>query len=192
MEKSRARTTSKTELDLLREWYKYNSEVRKKYFQVISQLPEKEQRKDRGASFPSMVDIFTHVLDAYRWWFLYVYRDKADERVRLRGTGLSLKEVKQEEQKIDSFVKKFLQELSEDDLAETIVWHETFKDKKGTKKYELTMIMRDMLWQLVGEELQHRGELNALLWQIDIDPPITEWVDWNERVKAKVLSVRKK
>ncbi len=24
----------------------------------------------------------------------------------------------------------------------------------------------------------HRGELNALLWQIDIDPPITEWVDW--------------
>jgi uncharacterized damage-inducible protein DinB len=35
-----------------------------------------------------------------------------------------------------------------------------------------------MLWTLVGEELQHRGELNALLWQIDIDPPITEWVDF--------------
>jgi len=30
----------------------------------------------------------------------------------------------------------------------------------------------------VGEELQHRGELNALLWQINIGPPITEWVDF--------------
>ncbi len=192
MKKSKARTTGKTELDLLREWYEYNSEVRKKYFQAISQLPEEEQTKDRGASFPSIVDIFTHVLDAYRWWFLYVYRDKAHERVRLRGTGLSLKEVKKEEHKIDSFVKNFLQKLSRKDLAKTIVWHEEFKDKKGTKKYELTVTMRDMLWQLVAEELQHRGELNALLWQINIDPPITEWVDSKQRVQAKILSSPKK
>ncbi len=192
MKNVKARSTSRTELELLREWYKYNSEVRKKYFQVISQLPEKEQTRDRGASFPSILDIFTHVLDAYRWWFLYVYRDKAHERVRLRGTGLSLKEVEQEEHKIDSYVKKFLQKLSAKDLAETIVWHEEFKDKKGTKKYELTFTMRDMLWQLVAEELQHRGELNALLWQIDIDPPITEWVDWKEAVRVKLLSSRKK
>lgn len=192
MKNNRARTSGKTELDLLREWYEYNSDVRKKYFQVISQLPEKEQTRDRGASFPSIIDIFTHVLDAYRWWFLYVYRDKASERVRLRGTGLSLKEVEQEEHKIDSHIKKFLQRLSEKDLAKTIVWHETFKDKKGTKKYELTFTMRDMLWQLVGEELQHRGELNALLWQIDIDPPITEWVDSKQKVQAKLLSSSKK
>jgi uncharacterized damage-inducible protein DinB len=192
MKKSNARPTTKTELDLLREWYEYNSDVRKKYFQVISQLPEAELTKDRGASFPSILDIFTHVLDAYRWWFLYVYRDKASERVRLRGTGLSLKEVQQEEHKIDSLVKKFLQRLSEKDLAKTIIWRETFKDKKGTKNYELTFTMRDMLWQLVGEELQHRGELNALLWQIDIDPPISEWVDQKQRVKVKMLSSPKK
>jgi uncharacterized damage-inducible protein DinB len=192
MKKSKAGTTSKTELDLLREWYKYNSEVRKKYFQAISHLPEEEQRKDRGASFPSILDIFTHVLDAYRWWFLYVYRDKAQERVRLRGTDLSLEEIEQEEHKIDTRVKKFLQKLSIKDLAKNIVWHEEFKDKKGTKKYELTITMRDMLWQLVGEELQHRGELNALLWQIDIDPPITEWVDWNEKAQVKLLSSPKK
>lgn len=29
-------------------------------------------------------------------------------------------------------------------------------------------------WPLVEEELQHRGELNALLWQINLDPPI--WI----------------
>jgi len=188
MQKSKARDTSKDELNLLREWYEYNSQVRKRYFRVISKLPEAEQTKDRGASFPSILDIFTHVLDAYRWWFLFVYRDKARERKRLRGTGLKLEEIKREEHKIDSFVKKFLQKLTTKDLTKTIVWHEEFKDKKATKKYELKVNMRDMLWQLVGEELQHRGELNALLWQIDVDPPITEWVDW----RADLLEIRPK
>jgi uncharacterized damage-inducible protein DinB len=35
---------------------------------------------------------------------------------------------------------------------------------------------------MVEEELQHRGEINALFWQLGIDPPITEYMDW---AKAK-------
>ena len=35
-----------------------------------------------------------------------------------------------------------------------------------------------MLWHLVEEELQHRGELNALLWQIDVEAPVSRWIDW--------------
>jgi len=35
------------------------------------------------------------------------------------------------------------------------------------------------LWHLVEEELQHRGELNALLWQIDVEAPVSSWIDWN-------------
>lgn len=175
MEEGKTRRSNRNELNLIREWYDYNSHVRKRYFQIISKLPEAELTKDRGASFPSILDIFTHVLDAYRWWFLYVYTDKVHERKRLLGTGLGLDEIKQEEHKIDSFVKKFLQKLSIEDLAKAVVWHEVAP--KG-KRWTIKITMRDMLWQLVGEELQHRGELNALLWQIDIDPPITEWVDF--------------
>ncbi len=172
MAKTKPRSTSKDELDLIREWYEFNSYVRKRYFQVISKLPEGELTKDRGASFPSILDIFTHVLDAYRWWYLYVYNDKVNERKRLRGMGLKLNEVKREERKIDSHVKRFLRTLSTKNLADTIVWHEV--DAKG-KKWTNKIILRDMLWRLVSEELQHRGELNALLWQIDVDPPVFNW-----------------
>jgi len=175
MKGRKKRRSNRNEINLIREWYDYNSIVRKRYFQVIAKLPEAELTKDRGASFPSILDIFTHVLDAYRWWFLYVYTDKVHERKMLRDTGLKLDEIKQEEQRIDSFVKKFLQKLSTKDLAKAIVWHEV--DPKG-KRWTIKITLRDMLWQLVGEELQHRGELNALLWQINIDPPITEWVDF--------------
>jgi len=112
MAEGKGRRSNRNELNLIREWYDYNSYVRKRYFQVISKLPEAELTKDRGASFPSILDIFTHVLDAYRWWFLYVYTDKVHERKILRGIGLKLDEIKQEEHKIDSFVKKFLRKLN--------------------------------------------------------------------------------
>ena len=33
--------------------------------------------------------------------------------------------------------------------------------------------LRVLLLHMAEEELQHRGEMNALLWQMDIDPPVT-------------------
>jgi len=39
-----------------------------------------------------------------------------------------------------------------------------------------------VLWHLVEEELQHRGELNALLWQIDVEAPVMSWIDWSHAV----------
>jgi hypothetical protein len=31
------------------------------------------------------------------------------------------------------------------------------------------------MWHMLEEELQHRGEPNALFWQMDIGPPIDAW-----------------
>ncbi len=33
---------------------------------------------------------------------------------------------------------------------------------------------------MVEEELQHRREMNALLWQMDVDPPIARYEEWVE------------
>ncbi len=179
----RVRSENRNELELLDEWYAYNSYVRKKYLKILKKLPEDELLRDRGASFPSLLDVFTHILDAYRWWFLYVYHDKIHERKRLRGSGLRLKEVVNEEHKIDAHIRKFLHELSLPDLEKPVIYHEvTRSGKKGTKT-EYGGKVRDMLWHMVEEELQHRGELNALLWQIDREPPITGWAPWDPSEK---------
>jgi uncharacterized damage-inducible protein DinB len=44
---------------------------------------------------------------------------------------------------------------------------------------------RDMLLQLIAEDLQHRGELNGLLWQMDTDVPFTNFIDWSERRRSR-------
>ncbi len=63
----------RSEFETIRELYRYNSAVRKKYLRAIWKLPPRQRYKNRGASFPSLIDIYMHVLDAYRWWFISVY-----------------------------------------------------------------------------------------------------------------------
>jgi uncharacterized damage-inducible protein DinB len=176
----------RSELDLLREWYAYNSFVRKKYHHILCKLPKRVLTRERGASFPSLLDIFTHVLDAYRWWFLYVYSDKLHEYRRLREAKLSLEEIRDEERKIDLYVRKFLSRLSLTDLERSILWHDITRTGKRSKKVRKCML-RDMLWHLIEEELQHRGELNALLWQINVNPPVTGWSPWEEDSEANAF-----
>jgi len=160
------------ELQLIREWYNYNFGVRRKYWETLCTLPDAELSKDRGASFPTLLDIYTHVLDAYRWWFVYVYNDKLADYHRLSGENLSLKQIQDEEESVNNTVMNVLGSLNPQRLGLEIVYSNPWV------KREERIRLRHMLWHMVEEELQHRGELNALLWQINVDPPIIGWDDW--------------
>ena len=170
-----------SELESIQEWYGYNSFVRKKYLRLIfsGKVPRKERYRSRGASFPSIVDIFVHVLDAYRWWFLFVYEDRMKDWRRLREQKeYTKKEVAAEERRIDSYVMGFVNSLQPGDLRKKM------KDQRKGRTLEL----RQMLLHMVEEELQHRGEMNALLWQMDVDPPIVGFEDY---IRKRKLSLRR-
>lgn len=47
-----------SELDLIRRIYDYNSRTRVKYLAAIWKLPPRARYRDRGASYPSLVDIY--------------------------------------------------------------------------------------------------------------------------------------
>ncbi len=184
-------TGHKSELDSLKECYRYNSYVRKKYLQALEKLPKDELVRDRGASYPSILEIFIHVLGAYRYWLMNKYPNLSKEEIeRLEDESSSkypklfkeegrlkdaLDEAKELEKEVDSFVMNFIEKLDDEKLASTFEI-----TTRSRKKEELTV--SQMLWHLVEEELQHRGELNALFWQIDIDPPQTGWLDWKVEI----------
>ena len=179
-------TTRKTELDSLKECYRYNSYVRKKYLQALEKLPKEELVRDRGASYPSILEIFIHVLGAYRYWLMIVYPKLSKAEIeRLEDESSSkypklfkeegrlkeaLDEAKNLEKEVDAFVMNYVEGLDDEKLASS------FETTMSGKKKRFTV--SQMLWHLVEEELQHRGELNALFWQMDIDPPHTDWLDW--------------
>lgn len=172
---------SRSELDLLKEWYWYNSFVRDKYLEAIfEKIPEEKRYEDRGASFPALVDIFIHVIDAYTMWFVFAYEDRLSEFKRLRGSKprYSRQELEVEVKKLQTMLNNFLNNLSEADLGQFFVFRR--RDGSGFRQVRL----RDMLWHMVEEELQHRGELNAIFWQLDVDPPVTGWNPWDEDKEA--------
>jgi uncharacterized damage-inducible protein DinB len=155
------------ELSSIKEWYRYNSFVRKKYLDAVEKLPPEEITKDRGASYPSFLDILGHTLGAYNHWIFNLY---GLPRPELNEGPDTIQTLREDERKIDSAVLAFVEGLKPGDLNRTF--------EASTKKIPCILTVRQMLLHLVEEELQHRGELNALFWQMDIDPPHTDWLSW--------------
>jgi len=174
-----------SELGMLREWFAYNGQARQGYLRTFSKLPSRELTRDRGASYPSLLNIFEHALGAYYFWFSNASAgNEALPRfgpIQDTSENPSLGEIARFESELQAQVDHFLGGLVEGDLQRRIP-----VPKKVASHYrDSTVLLRDILWHLVEEELQHRGELNALLWQMDVDAPILSWIKWAEGLRAK-------
>jgi uncharacterized damage-inducible protein DinB len=169
-----------TELELLREWFRYNDVARLRYLAALAELPPDELLRDRGASFP-LLDIFLHVLDAQRVWISWAAADRMKEwegaraRLRLRERVKTLPEAADAMKAVGAEVWAYLDQLTEADLPHFLEYDEQRPDGRW---FRARTRVRDLLWHLVEEELQHRGEMNALFWQLGREPPVLDWVDW--------------
>ena len=170
-ESSKEEFGASANLESIREWFAYNDYVRKKYLKTIEGLSEEQLTKDRGASFPSLLDIFKHIYWAYRIWLNQMYGGVPLEKGDSFGRKCaSLEELKEDARKMDPYILEFVAKLQPQDLGR---WIERPRDGQP-----FSFNVKNMLWHLIEEELQHRGELNALLWQMDVDPPVTGWGTW--------------
>ncbi|MBX8637399.1 MAG: hypothetical protein KIY11_03440 [Thermoplasmata archaeon] len=66
------------EVTLARAWIEWLVETRTGYMDTLFLLPESDRLKDRGASFPSIQDIFLHVIDNNIWWFESVPQNRQE------------------------------------------------------------------------------------------------------------------
>lgn len=149
-----------SELQLLRDLYRYHFRQLRAYCRVIWSLPVKERYRDRRSTFPSLVDIYLHILDDYRFWFIQAYAGKSFEEFPL-GMRLSRAQAERATREVERLVTGVLNGLRGTDLDRKFFIR---VDQRSTT-------VRSMLLQMVEGDLQHKGELNALLWQMDVKPP---------------------
>jgi uncharacterized damage-inducible protein DinB len=177
-DKLASKERNRTDLESIREWFSYNDYVRKKYLRVLEGLSGDQLSKDRGASFPSLLDIAAHIFFAYRLWLGEMYTGTPLAESDSFGRKCeSVRELKDDAVKMNPYIMDFVGKLTPDDLDR---WIDRPRDGEPFR-----FNVKNMLWHLVEEELQHRGELNALLWQIDVNPPITGWGTWKRETGAK-------
>jgi uncharacterized damage-inducible protein DinB len=162
---------SVSEVDLARAWIDWLVDTRSGYLTALLELPRRERLKDRGASFPSIQEIFLHVLDNNVWWLESVPENRQGSHKAVSGR-LSDSAIRGEVRHVARLSQKLAKSLTPGRLARSYVVRGTRGDGKP---FEMRMNLRTIIWHMVEEELQHRGEMNALLWQIDKEAPTRAW-----------------
>ncbi len=145
----------------------YNKEVRHRYLDALVKLPWNEFVKNREASWYSMRNIFIHTLNAIDYWLDFLQDEKPQPRKEFDDYK-SVKDVQDRMEYVEARMRNYLNSITPNGL---------------TKKYSVTnnaderidVTAEDVLVHAFEEEVHHRGELIALLWQMDVEPPLMGW-----------------
>jgi uncharacterized damage-inducible protein DinB len=162
-----------SEVEDIRNWFAYLMDARRGYIEALAKLPEKERTRDRGASYPTVLDVFAHSQGALYFWMKDVAKFKFPAQEGETDGPVTIEAIRKDEEYLRTQIQRVMSELTEADLSRAIT---RLKDRGSDHDCEVPV--RDACWHLVEEELQHRGELNALFWQLDIDPPVFDWIEW--------------
>jgi uncharacterized damage-inducible protein DinB len=174
-----------SEVEWLHKWYDYNKVARRRYLETLSKLSPEELSRERGASFPTLLDIYGHSLGGTETWIVRMSALFGEPYARFDGPeNWSIDELRRYDEATQDKVDRFFSQLSEEDLNRAYLvpklppwWEEDF-----------TTSIRSTLLHVIEHELQHRGELNALLWQIDVEPPILDWDEF-EKIQIRPSTV---
>jgi uncharacterized damage-inducible protein DinB len=151
----------------IKQLLKYNQVVRHRYFAAFTKLSWEEFTKNREASFHSIRNIFIHTLNAVDYWLSFL--QKKDFRAHKKFDEFeSFKDVKSYMEHVEKEMSNYLNSLSSAKLSEDFMAN----DDSG-KPIQVTA--EDVLVHVFEEEVHHRGELIALLWQMGVEPPLMSW-----------------
>jgi uncharacterized damage-inducible protein DinB len=163
-----------SEVETFRAWFSYLAETRGGYLETLAKLPLEELTRDRGASHPTLLDIFAHSQGALYFWMKSCATFEFPPQEGDPDAPPSIEVLRKDERYVQTQIQRAMAELTDAGLSRTFI-----RAKGEWQDHDCHIPVREALWHLVEEELQHRGELNALLWQINVDAPVVSWIDWD-------------
>jgi uncharacterized damage-inducible protein DinB len=163
----------------IKELYLYSSSVRRKFLGKLEALPWEEVTKNREASYYSMRNIMIHMIDNEDWIVNWVIHNNSAgyRRARRAEEYGSMILVKEHLEDVESKTKAYLQAADEREFQRMV----KFGLSSGTI-FDLSV--EESLFQSFTEQLYHIGEIIALLWQEDVEPPTMQWFWNNPRATA--------
>jgi uncharacterized damage-inducible protein DinB len=163
-------------VDDFRRIFKYNQQVLHSFLETLDKLPAETVSNNLEASDNSMKDIFTHILTVYDGWLNHARKGQTSgvPESELDEAFQSMDAMKRYMKHVETGVDALLRDLSDSMLASpiTVDW------------FEKEQSLADVLLQVTIEQAHHLGEIIALLWQHDIEPPEMTWIGVQESQKA--------
>jgi uncharacterized damage-inducible protein DinB len=145
----------------------YNEKVRHRYFESLAKLPWDEFVKNREASFHSLRNIFIHTLGAIDYWIDFLLKENMRSRKKF-DEYQTFQDVRAYMEHVETRMQEYFNALQIGGLEKK---YTVTNDANET----IEITAEDVLIHVFEEEVHHRGELIALLWQMGIEPPLMGW-----------------
>ncbi len=156
----------------IEELHQYSCTVRRKFANKLSELPWSEVEKNREASFYSMKNILLHLIDNEDWMLNWVITGKSENYVRRKSEEYtSMQMILDHLDSVEEKSRRYFTELDDAELSRNV-------DLITSTKQSFNLTTEECLFQSFTEQLYHIGELVALLWEDNIEPPKMQWF-WN-------------
>jgi uncharacterized damage-inducible protein DinB len=153
----------------------YSHAVRNRYVEQFVTLPWEEVVKSRGASFDSLRNVLLHTVDAEDRLVNYVIPGRVKDWVSRSPDDFGdMTSVRKRVKDVESKTVVYLAKLTSAELERRVEI-----SRPGTPP--LSVRVEDVLVHVVLENVHHFGELIALLWQIDVEPPHMGWIAYVQR-----------
>jgi len=158
--------------------YEFVAESRHRFLAKFRDLGWAETNRDRGATQGSMHAIFVHMLEVEDSWLHYDIPGKPwpyGDRDPSAFTSFDTVEAYDED--LSGRTEELLRGLTDADLGREV----EFDGARGRVKSTVEHIAI----HTAIDEIAHLGELVALLWQLDVEPP---WRNWIRRYLTEIGS----
>lgn len=134
--------------------------------------------KNREASFYSMKNVLLHMIDNEEWIVNWVIRERSKDYVRRKSEEYtSMKMILDHLEEVEQKSRQYFAKLDDSELGRRV----KLTSSTG-QAFDLTV--EECLFQSFTEQIYHLGELIALLWQDNIEPPKMQWFWNNPRAKS--------
>ncbi len=154
------------------ELYEYASRVRRSFAEKLAELPLEMVTKNTETSFYSMKNIMLHMIDNEDWIVNWVIPGKSQAYARKKWEEYTdMAVVLNHLNAVENGTRAYLKNLTEEDFRRRV----NFVLSSG-RAFNLSI--EECLFQSFTEQLYHLGELIAMLWQANVEPPRMQWF-WN-------------
>jgi uncharacterized damage-inducible protein DinB len=152
--------------------------VRRRFAEKLTQLPLETVTKNREASFYSMKNILLHMIDNEDWMVNWVIPGKSQAYVRKKWEEYrDVTDVLKHLDEVEAKTLAFLGNATENEFSRSV-------DLVLSSGGRFNLSVEECLFQSSTEQLYHMGEIIALLWQENVEPPRMQWF-WNNPRETK-------
>jgi len=162
----------------IRDILEYNWFSRRKFLEGMAKLPWAKVIEKWGASFESMRDIFLHSTEAEQGWLRRLAGRGEWPRHDYDKDFHDIEAMRKYVGEVEAESRTYFGKLGIGDFDKLIPYDDD-------RPIESRVRVEDILMHVVEEEVHHRGELLCLIWQIDIEPPLRDWLDWIAETHVK-------